>query len=51
VRLTSPCKKKFSENLLWKQILEEIKAHLWGCGATDDDDDDDDTTHYTTSEQ
>jgi hypothetical protein len=44
VRLTtSPCKKKFVENLLRKKkILEEAKAHLQGCGATDDDDDDDD---------
>jgi hypothetical protein len=34
VRLTtSPCKKKFVENL-----LEDDKAHLQGCGAIDDDD-------------
>jgi hypothetical protein len=30
VRLTtSPCKKKFVENLLRKKILEEAKAHIW----------------------
>jgi hypothetical protein len=43
VRLTtSPCKKKFVENLQKKTILEEAKAYLYSCGATDDDDDDDD---------
>jgi hypothetical protein len=25
-----------------KKILEEVKAHLWGSGASEDDDDDDD---------
>jgi hypothetical protein len=41
---TSPCKKKFVENLL-KKILKEAKA----CGATDDDDDDDDDFNINNS--
>jgi hypothetical protein len=35
---TSPCKKKFVENLL-KKTLEEAKAHIWAVAPHDDDDD------------
>jgi hypothetical protein len=34
---TSPCKKKFIENLLRKKILDEAKTHLYGCRTSDDD--------------